>query len=139
MGYLVKLDTQGSKPKILEYIITNKLVDYFAMDIKVPSSDYHKVTKFRNIKDNIETSIKLIMSSGIDYEFRTTAAYPLVTVEKFKQIGELIQGAKRYFIQNYVKAKKQLDPTANFRPLTEQELLNAKAIVKKYVQSVEIR
>lgn len=72
MGFLVKLDTNGSNPKVLEQIINQKLVDFIAMDIKAPFDKYNLVCCVPINIENIKTSIELIKNSGIDFLFRTT-------------------------------------------------------------------
>lgn len=72
MGFLVKLDTNGSNPKVLEQIINQKLVDFIAMDIKAPFDKYDLVCCVPINIENIKTSIDLIKNSGIDFLFRTT-------------------------------------------------------------------
>ena len=71
LGYLVKLDTNGTKPDVIKQLLDEDLLDYVAMDVKTTEE------KFKNFSDNIDfsvikTSIDIIMSSKIDYEFRTT-------------------------------------------------------------------
>lgn len=72
MGFLVKLDTNGSNPKILEQIINWKLIDFIAMDIKAPFDKYNLVCRVPVNFENIKTSINLIKNSGINFLFRTT-------------------------------------------------------------------
>lgn len=72
MGFLVKLDTNGSNPQVLEQIINQKLVDFIAMDIKAPFDKYNLVCCVPVDIDDIKLSIKLIKNSGIKFLFRTT-------------------------------------------------------------------
>jgi len=90
-----------------------------------------------NIK-NIERSIKLIMNSGIDYEFRTTVCHPLHKVEDFEEIGKLIKGAKRYYIQNFVHSK-HIDEDQDYKPMSDENLVRIKNILKKFVGNSSIR
>lgn len=87
---------------------------------------------------NIKESVALIMQSGVDYEFRTTVCHPIHEIEDFKGIGELIKGAKRYFIQNFVQSKHN-DERIKFRPFTDEELEEAKQIAEKYIEILQIR
>lgn len=100
MGYLVKLDTNGSKPDELEKII--KKVDFIAMDIK-NSMDKYAQTVGLPVVDivSIRRSAKIIMESGKDYEFRTTVVKELHTVEDIEKIGKWLKGSKRYSLQNF--------------------------------------
>lgn len=139
VGFLIKLDTNGSFPKRLAKIIDRNLIDYIAMDIKAPLEKYSQATgveSFQTVK--IEESIKLIMQSGVDYEFRTTVAKPIHQVKDFYQIGKLIKGSRRFFIQNFVRSK-HIDKTTDFQPFSADELLEAKTIMEKFVLEVKIR
>jgi len=86
----------------------------------------------------IQRSVKLIMDSGINYEFRTTACHPLHELADFEAMGKMIKGAKRYFLQNYKKSKR-IDETIKYEPFADDELKKAKKIMGKYVKEVGIR
>lgn len=96
---------------------------------------YHTDTK---LIENIKRSIKLVMSSGIPYEFRTTVCHPYHEVADFEEMGKMIKGAEKYYIQNFVKSK-QVDEKENFTSFSDRELEQAKKIMKKYVKFAEIR
>lgn len=110
MGFLVKLDTNGSFPDIIQKLLNKNLLDYIAMDIKAPIEKYNAVSNSTISTDKIITSINLIMNSGIDYEFRTTVVKSQLTFEDFEKIGDLIKGAKKYYLQKFVPTKT-LNPT----------------------------
>lgn len=139
LGYLVKLDSNGVNPHLLEPILADGNVDYVAMDLKGPLAVYHTIVGGASITQQIQKSIILLMQSGIDYEFRTTVAKPLLAVEDFHAMGQLIKGAVRYFMQNYVAAGKQVGQDVTLQSFTLDELLQAKAIMQTYVPCVEIR
>lgn len=143
LGFAVKLDTNGSYPERLEEIIKTGDLDYVAMDIKAPLHNYKKVANFQITEENklqeaIRHSIEMIMSSGLDYEFRTTVAKPLHHPDDFLHIGQMIKGAKRYFIQNFVQSK-HVDIETAFLPFSQQELQRASANVAPFVESVALR
>lgn len=137
MGYKIKLDSNGWDPKTLQKLIQSGTLDYIAMDIKGPMEKYEEITKL-NVGQNVTKSIKLIMDSGIDYEFRTTVVHPLHEVPDFAAIGKMIKGAKRYFIQNFVKSKHN-DETIKYSRFTDEELRQSMDIIKKYVGEVGLR
>lgn len=112
LGFLIKLDTNGTQPKVLEKLLKDKLLDFVAMDIKAPLDRYELVTNRPVDPGAIKQSIKMIKQSGVDYEFRTTVVSSLHRIEDFDAIGELIsQGdkAQRYALQHFEPAKT-LDP-----------------------------
>lgn len=98
-GYKIKLDTNGTNPDMLNEFIRKRLIDYFAMDIKAPLSKYPLVTGMSVPVSSITESIKLIMNSGIDYEFRTTVDKSILTENDIKEISEMIINSDRYFLQ----------------------------------------
>lgn len=140
LGFSVKLDTNGYYPTKLERLIKKGDLDYIAMDIKNSLVKYAQTigAKTKELEKKIKESITLIMNSGIPYEFRTTAAKPLHSARDFEGIGELINGASKYFIQNYVKTK-QINKDLELEPFAEEELVEAKKIIKKFVTEVGIR
>ncbi len=139
LGYLVKLDTNGTDSKIVKQILDLNIVDYWAMDVK-----YEKELYIQNLVDKvdykeIEKSISLLMKKARDYEFRTTFVKGIHTLESAKGIGELIKGSKRYYIQNF-RPGKTINPTlSNRNSFTEKELEGIKRVMKEYVKDVEIR
>lgn len=137
MGYKVKLDSNGWDPKTLKKMIDSGQLDYIAMDIKGPLDKYEAIAKL-DAAENVQRSIKIIMNSGVDYEFRTTVVYPLHEVSDFTAMGKMIEGAKRYFIQNFVRSKHN-DETIAFAPFSKKDLAAAKKLVAPYVGSVGIR
>ena len=138
-GYLVKLDTNGTNSKIVKKLLTLNIVDYWAMDIK-----YEKELYIQNLKEEIKykeiiKSIKLIMERALDYEFKTTYVKGIHSIESARGIGELINGSKRYYIQNF-RPGKTINPSLNFsNSFTEKELGRIKRVMKEYVKDVQIR
>ena len=97
----IKLDTNGSNPKIIKELIDNNLVDYIAMDIKNSIKKYPITTAINKINtDNVLESINILKKSKIDYEFRTTIVKELHDIEDIKEIRKLI-GKSKYYIQNF--------------------------------------
>lgn len=138
MGYLVKLDSQGSNPKMLKRIIDEGSIDFIAMDIKSTLPKYSTVVARPVDPAAIQESIKLIMNSGLDYEFRTTAVKQLMSVEDFEEIGKMLNGAKRYAFQKF-RAGISLNPQFNrFEPFSDQDTEKIVGIMKKYVKEVVI-
>jgi len=138
LGYLVKLDTNGLLPSRLKKLIKHGVVDYISMDIKYPEVDYLTLTG-ENVLNKAKQSIALIMNSGIDYEFRTTFVKGIHTIESSRAIGEMIKGAKQYYVQNF-RAGKTINPTLSEQnSFAEKELKILKKNIKPYVLNVEIR
>lgn len=139
-GFLVKLDTQGSNPEMLEKIIDGNLIDYVAMDIKGPFEKYREITNVLVDEKKIKKSIDLIMNRAPDYEFRTTTVLGQLDFDDFEKIGEMIKGARRYFIQKFMPVDSVNDPKFKLRRSPDEiQLEKMKSIMKKYVDEVGIR
>ena len=134
LGFQVKLDTNGALPDRLEEMLDRKLLDYVAMDLKAPLERYGEVTKTKTDQQHIRRSISLIMGSGVDYEFRTTAVKSLLDPADLEQIGRLIPGAKRFVLQKFVPTKTLDRNYLGESSYTDGEL---KAIVEKLGLMVE--
>lgn len=99
LGYKIKLDTNGTNPRVVYDAIHEKLVDYVAMDVKNSLGKYAQTTGVTINTDAILDSIEIIKSIAPDHEFRTTVIKGFHTVSDLREIAELLRGAKRYFIQ----------------------------------------
>lgn len=139
LGFLVKLDTNGTNSKTVKKILDFGIVDYWAMDVKYEDEIYEQNLEENVDYQEIKKSIKLLMDYAKDYEFRTTYVKGIHTVESAEGIGKLIQGSKRYYIQNF-RPGKTINPSLNrSNSFTSAELRKMKRLVKKYVDDVEIR
>jgi len=110
LGFAVKLDTNGSHPQILNNLISQNLIDYVAMDIKLPKNRYPLVFNSPLSVDAIEESIKILKNSHLEFEFRTTVAPGIHTIDDLEKmarwIGQEIPGRKpRYFCKIFVLEK----------------------------------
>ncbi len=139
LGYLVKVDTNGSFPLVLKEMLDKGLLDYIAMDVKAPLERYGEVVKAPVNPESIAHSIRLIMNSGVDYEFKTTVVSSLLTGRDVEKIGTLITGAKRYYLQRFVPSKT-LDPAfMNEKPWDDDPLSAMKERLENSISSVLIR
>lgn len=134
MGFLVKLDTNGSNPKIIKKLLNENLIDYIAMDIKAPLKKYTAVTGIKVNINKIKESIYLIKNSEINYEFRTTIVKPLLTKEDLIEISKLIKGADLYVLQKFISSKT-LDPDfLTKETYSDKELYIIKRRIEKQVK-----
>ena len=133
----VKLDTNGYRPNVTRELIEEGLIDYVAMDIKSSPEGYSDVAGIKIDTSIIKESVDLIMTSGIDYEFRTTVIREFHNEETLKAIGEFIRGAKKYFLQGYIDSERVIE--RRFSSYSREELEKLVKIVSPYVQFVDIR
>jgi pyruvate formate lyase activating enzyme len=141
LGYPVKLDTNGSRPKVLERLIAEKLVDYIAMDLKTDPVLYRSYIKPDCDPDPIISSIRILMESGIDYEFRTTCVKPIVTNQTIENISDLIQGARLYALQRF-RNNDVLHPEffgGCENEYSDEELRQLKAVAEPRVEKCILR
>jgi pyruvate formate lyase activating enzyme len=139
LGYLVKLDTNGSKPEVLEDLINFKLVDYLAMDIKAPLIRYASVTRTPVKGKIIRQSIDIIMASGIPYEFRTTVVKSQLHKAELLAIGNLIKKASLYVLQGYLPNKPLDKHFLTETTYCREEFETVKEILEKNISRVLIR
>ncbi|MBR5756556.1 MAG: anaerobic ribonucleoside-triphosphate reductase activating protein, partial [Firmicutes bacterium] len=138
MGYSVKLDTNGNHPDMLKHILDNGLADYVAMDIKNSPERYAQTIGLDSFDmEPVYKSIELLLSSGIDFEFRTTVVDQLHDEESFTKIGPMIEGAPRYFLQPFTDRDSVI--FSGFTPPQKEKLEKYASIVSPFVGSVEIR
>jgi pyruvate formate lyase activating enzyme len=138
LGYKVKLDTNGTNPQMLKALIDEGLIDYVAMDIKSSLSEYGNVCGIQDIKlAPIKESIDLLLSDAVDYEFRTTTVEEFYDLNTATEIGKLISGAKRYYLQGFVASEYVPDKTLH--EVAKEKLEEYCRELEKYVETVEIR
>ena len=137
-GFLVKLDTNGYRPDVIEQALP--FIDYIAMDIKAPLKKYNEITRINIDTQKIEKSIEIIMNSKVDYEFRTTVLKSQLNYSDFEEIGQLIHGAEKYYLQKF-EAKTEIndEKLKEEKTYSKEEFNEIIANLKKYIKKVELR
>jgi pyruvate formate lyase activating enzyme len=113
LGFLVKVDTNGAYPEKLKALIESQLVDYIAMDVKAPKEKYSQLAGVPVDVSRINASIDLIKQKAPQYEFRTTFVPTLLVKEDIVEIGRWLQGADRYYLQQFKKMTPVLSKNLN--------------------------
>lgn len=139
MGFLVKLDTNGTFPDVISELLIKNLIDYIAMDIKAPLEKYHKITGSIVNIENIKKSIAIILNSNIDYEFRTTVIASQLSFDDFENISILIQGAKKYYLQKFVPSKIYNQALASEKTYSTEDFQKIINLLQKNIKKVELR
>ncbi len=106
LGYKIKLDTNGTKPEVLQEAIERQLVDFVAMDLKAPLEKYSLITGVEFDPKIIQKSMDMIVASGLPYEFRTTYDKEVLTDEDIQSISASVQG-KNYRVQECLPVAKE--------------------------------
>jgi pyruvate formate lyase activating enzyme len=139
MGYLAKIDTNGSHPEVLKALIEDDLIDYVAMDVKAPLEKYQKITRSKTNSDLIKQSIKLIKKSRIPHEFRTTVVKSQLKENDLIAIAGLVKNARLYVLQKFT-ATKTMDPKfMDKKTYSDEEFDQLKKKMQEYVRSVIVR
>lgn len=141
LGLLVKLDTNGSFPEVVDELINKNLIDYISMDIKAPLERYDGVASVKIDKKNIKKTVDLIKKSKVENEFRTTVAPNLLKKRDIIEIGKWLEGSKKYCIQQFRPEKNRLinKGFGEAKPYSKEDLEGMKKAVEGYFGSVEVR
>ena len=142
-GFKVKLDTNGNHPEMLRSLIDQRLINYVAVDIKNSPEKYTETVGLGALNlDYIRESIGLLINGTekgrtVPYEFRTTVVNEYHEEKDFYGIGELIRGAKNYYLQPFVD--RDTVPDRNLTSPSKEKLLKYREIASGFVENVEIR
>jgi pyruvate formate lyase activating enzyme len=139
LGYLVKLDTNGSCPGVVEKLVQENLLDYIAMDIKAPPGSYGPVVNGILDLGSIRESIRLIMDSGLDYQFRTTVVKSLFSPGDVEKCARLIEGARLYVLQTFIPHHAMDESLRGEKPYTHSELFQMKQRLSGLVKTCLVR
>lgn len=136
-GYEVKLDTNGTNPKLIKKLINEGLVDYIAMDIKSSPETYADVAGILVNLKNIEETKNFLIENHVDYEFRTTLVEEFHNIEVIKKIGEFIKDAKKYRLQKFTDSETCIK--RGLHPVNKENALQMKNVLLNYINDVELR
>ncbi len=138
LGYKIKLDTNGSNPKLLREIVQAGLVDRVAMDIKNSPESYPETVGCKVDMAAIEESKNFLLSGVIDYEFRTTVVKGIHTEESLVEAAKWIAGAKEYYLQQFKDSGNLIKPD-ELSAFDEKEMHALADAVREFVPAVEVR
>ncbi|WP_026395798.1 anaerobic ribonucleoside-triphosphate reductase activating protein [Acetobacterium malicum] len=138
LGFLVKLDTNGSLPQKLRQLIETGLVDYVAMDIKNSPDSYGQTIGINNYNlDPVKESVDLLLSNRVPYEFRTTVVRQLHTSKDIQAIAQWIKGAEHYYLQNFVDSGDVMK--SGLSGFSREEIQDFQELIRPIIPSVELR
>lgn len=139
-GLLVKLDSNGTNPDMLKRLIDDKLIDYIAMDIKAPWDKYEAVVGVPVNLEKLQKSVKMIMMSGLPYEFRSTLLPEFHDKDDVRKMGESISGANRWYLQKFKPDTNLVDTSfEGKKTFLDKELESLALIGSKYVKECRAR
>ena len=137
LGYPVKLDTNGTNPKMLGQLLEAGLLSYVAMDIKNAPESYRETCGGADVVEQVAESVKILRNSGIPYEFRTTVVKPLHSEETLKALGQWLSGTEAYFIQNFRDTGDLVGQ--GLSAFSQEELKQLLSAVQPYLPNARIR
>ncbi len=140
LGFLVKLDTNGSNPELLEKLVRDKKIDYIAMDLKTDEKNYQKTVRVNIDFSKIAKSVKIIMGSNLPYEFRTTCVPGLMNRDVIFNMSGVIEGADKWYLQKFKSNTRLMSKDLmNKDSFSEKEMDAFVEIGKKHVKLCEKR
>jgi pyruvate formate lyase activating enzyme len=98
MGFLVKIDTNGSSPEVIQKLLNQNLIDYIALDYKAPTSKFQAITQ-SDLYDSFEKTLDLILKTTIPFEVRTTYHSDLLTEQDLASMVLYLE--KKKYVGNY--------------------------------------
>ena len=138
LGLLVKLDSNGTNPKMLKKLVSEGLLDYVAMDIKHSKDKYNTIACSTHFDlSAIEESVDFLKEGHVDYEFRTTVMQECHQLSDMEDIGSWLKGAKAYFLQSYRESEQVINPI--FSPHSTETLNQFVEVLKNYVENTSLR
>lgn len=138
LGYLVKIDTNGTNPSLLQELAGERLVDYVAMDIKASPSHYPELAGIPNPDmDKILRTAQWLLSGALPYEFRTTVVRELHTEDDFREISRWLAGAGSYYLQAYKDSPNIMCP--GYTCCTKKEMEHYLDILRVSIPSAQLR
>ena len=140
LGYAVKLDTNGTEPKMLRELADRGLVDYVALDIKTDKKKYHELCNIDLDVEKINESAMLLINGRFpDYEFRTTVVAEYFDRGTAAEIGQWLKGGKRYFLQNFVDTNTTFVGRGVLHGQTREEIEEFADILRQTISEVSLR
>jgi pyruvate formate lyase activating enzyme len=141
LGLKIKVDTNGSRPEMLDRVIGQKLVDYIAMDIKAPleAGKYSQATLIPADIGMIKESIALLLKSNIEYEFRTTVVPTIIGQKDIIEIAKSIGNAKKYILQQFDPKDTMDESLSEVKPYDPQTLEQWAGLAREFVKTCSVR
>ena len=139
MGYMIKLDHNGTQPDRLIYLVENGLVDRVAMDIKNSPAQYAATAGLEKVDmAAIERSKDYLLSGKVEYEFRTTVVKGIHTKQSLIEAAKWISGAKEYYLQQFKDSGDILD-ISGIGAYSDDEMRALLSAVREYLPEARLR
>jgi len=130
---------------MMKELLKKHLIDYVALDVKGPLiwDKYREASginaKENNLFEKVKESIKILLNSEINYEFRTTVVPTLLNKEDIITLATQIKGAKKYVLQQFVPQKTLSKDYEKVKPYSKEELKKIEEKISHYFLNCQIR
>lgn len=135
----VKLDSNGLAPKVISSLLEQQLVDYFAIDMKTSLSRYNELHTMPVATEALRETVEILKRAAVEVEFRTTCIPHLVAEAEIDEIGELLQGAPLWVLQQYVPLHAMVEEWQKLDTYRPEQLYALADRAKKNVDQVQVR
>ena len=139
LGYGVKIDSNGTRPRRLRKLMEERLIDYVTLDVKAPLDRYSEVVRAKVDVKSVEESIRLLRRGGVDHEFRTTAIPGLIGGEELEEIAKTLVGSKRFVIQRWRPGETMCPDFSGVEPYSVREMEGFMERVRHYFSDCVVR
>ncbi len=137
-GFNIKLDTNGSNPKVLKDLLNKNYLDYVAMDVKTDINQYDKIIGEFGYEEQVLESLKLLKNSEIDYEFRTTFVKELMSPKSIEGLKQMVRDSKRFVLQSVKLNDEVLSPKVRMESYSKEEMEKFKGEFTPYVEEIRL-
>ncbi len=138
-GLQVKLDSNGLAPAVINSLLEQQLVDYFAIDIKTSLKRYNELHTQPVKTEALAETVEILKQAAVEVEFRTTCIPHLVTEAEINEMGMLLQGASLWVLQQYVPLHAMIEEWKTLDPYQPDQLYVLAEKAKPFVERVEVR
>jgi len=138
VGFDIKLDTNGTRPKRIKKLMEERLLDYVSFELKAPLDRYGEVAGAKVDIDAVEQSVRLLRRGDVDHEFRTTMVPGLVDGDDLEKIASMVIGSRRFVIQQFKPGETMCEEYRDVEPYSLSELRSFRDRVAPYFRECQI-
>jgi len=139
IGAETKIDTNGSRPKMLRIFLDRRIIDYIALDLKAQPNRYPEVTRYKIKPETIIETIKLLRRGSVDHEFKITPVPGIHTQKDVEELAQLLMGSKRFAIEQFQPWTTENPECRDIEPYSEGELRQFRDLVAPYFAETILR
>ena len=138
-GLQGKLDSNGLAPDVINSLLEQQLVDYYAIDIKTSLSRYNELHTMPVATEALRQTVTLLKQAPVEVEFRTTCIPHLVGEKEIVEIGELLRDAPLWVLQQYVPEHAMIEEWQQYDSYQPEQLMALSAQAEAYVDQIQVR